>query len=88
MVEEIYRQAGFHDAAVQAVGLRRHFRCAAGAVGALKEFSPFFLRDLMAKLSAAERDLVWSEIEDQLGQFQTLDGLEVPGEALIGVGAK
>jgi len=42
----------------------------------------------MAKLSAGERDLVWSEIEEQLGQFQTPDGLEVPGEALIGAGAK
>jgi ubiquinone/menaquinone biosynthesis C-methylase UbiE len=88
MLEDIYSQAGFRDAAVQAVGLRRHFRCAADAVDALKEFSPFFLRDLMAKLSAGERDLVWSEIEDQLWQFQTPDGLEVPGEALIGAGAK
>ena len=88
VLEDIYRQAGFHDAAVQAVGLRRHFACTADAIGALKEFSPFFLRDLMAKLSDAERELAWSEIERQLGKFQTPDGLEVPGEALIGVGAK
>jgi len=88
MLQDIYRQAGFHGAAVQAVGLRRHFHCAADALDALKEFSPFFLRDLMAKLSDGERDLAWSEIEDQLGQLQTPDGLEVSGEALIGVGAK
>jgi len=88
LLEELYRHAGFHDVAVQAVGLRRHFACTADAIGALKDFSPFFLRDLMAKLSDAERELAWSEIECQLGQFQTPDGLEVPGEALIGVGAK
>jgi SAM-dependent methyltransferase len=88
ILQGIYRRAGFRDVAVQAVGLRRHFRCAADAVDALKEFSPFFLRDLMAKLSDGERDLVWSELEDQLGQFRTPDGLEVPGEALIAVGAK
>jgi SAM-dependent methyltransferase len=87
-LENIYRQAGFHDAAVQAVGLKRHFPCAADAVVALKDFSPFFLRDLMAKLSVGEQDHAWSEIEEQLGQFQTPDGLEVAGEALVGVGAK
>ena len=88
MLEYIYRQAGFHDVAVQAVNLRRHFACPAEAIGALKEFSPFFLRDLLAKLSDVERELAWSEIERQLRQFETSDGLEIPGEALIGVGAK
>jgi ubiquinone/menaquinone biosynthesis C-methylase UbiE len=88
MLADIYSQAGFHHVAVQAVKLRRHFRYAADAVAALKEFSPFFLRDLMAKLSAAEHELVWDEIEDQLRQFQTADGLDVPGEALIGVSGK
>jgi SAM-dependent methyltransferase len=88
ILEDIYRRAGFHDVAVQAVSLRRHFRSTADAVDALKEFSPFFLRDLMAELTDADRDLVWSEIEDRLGQFQTPDGLKVPGEALIGVGTK
>lgn len=88
VIEDVYRRAGFHDVAVQAVSLRRHFRSTADAVDALKEFSPFFLRDLMAELTDADRDLVWSEIENRLGQFQTPDGLKVPGEALIGVGTK
>lgn len=88
VIEDVYRRAGLHVIHVQAVSLRRHFRYVAEAVDALKEFSPFFLRDLVAKLSAIERDLVWSEIEDRLGQFRTPDGLEVPGEALIGVGTK
>jgi ubiquinone/menaquinone biosynthesis C-methylase UbiE len=88
ILEDIYRRAGFHDVAVQAISLRRDFRSTAHAVDALKEFSPFFLRDLMAELTDADRDLVWSEIEDRLGQFQTPDGLKVPGEALVGVGTK
>jgi SAM-dependent methyltransferase len=88
MLEDAYRRAGFRDVAVQAVSLLRRFRCAADAIGALKEFSPFFLRDLLAGLSDAERELAWTEIERQLGQFANSDGLEVPGEALIGVGTK
>ena len=46
------------------------------------------LRDNMAKLSDADRELAWKEIEQQLGQFGGPNGVEVPGEVLIGIGTK
>jgi len=89
VLEDTYRRAGFLDVAVHAVSIRRRFQSVAEAVGAMKDFfPPFFLQELMAKLSDAEREQAWTEIERQLGQFKSPDGLEVPSEALIGVGTK
>jgi ubiquinone/menaquinone biosynthesis C-methylase UbiE len=88
MLEHAYRQAGFAEVTVHAVGILRRFRCLDDTVRALKDFSPFFLRDLLAKLSDRERELAWSEIGRQLGQFAKPDAFEIPGEALIGVGTK
>jgi ubiquinone/menaquinone biosynthesis C-methylase UbiE len=89
VLEDAYRRAGFLDVAVHAVTIRRRFQSVAEAVRAMKDFfSPFFLQELMAKLGDAERELAWAEIEWQLGQFKSPDGLEVPGEALIAVGTK
>ena len=88
MLEDAYRRAGFLDIAVHAVSLRRRFRCTAEAVGAVKEFSPFFLQTLMAKLSDAEQESAWREIARQLRQIESPDGLDIPGEMLIGVAAK
>jgi hypothetical protein len=42
----------------------------------------------MAQLSGAERDLAWTEVEQQLSQFDGSNGFEAPGEVLIGVGTK
>jgi ubiquinone/menaquinone biosynthesis C-methylase UbiE len=86
--EDAYRWAGFHDVAVHSVSIRRRFASSAEAISVMKEFPPPFLQNLIAKLSDAEGELAWSEIERQLGQFEGPDGFEVPGEALIGVGAK
>jgi hypothetical protein len=41
-----------------------------------------------AKLSDANRELVWSEIEQRLSQFEEPNGFNAPGEWLIGVGTK
>lgn len=87
VLEDAYRRAGFLDVAVHAVSIRRRFPSTAEAIRAMKDFFPF-IQDLMAKLSDAERELAWTEIERQLGQFESPDGFEVPGEVLIGVGTK
>jgi len=42
----------------------------------------------MAKLGDAERDQAWTEIERELGKLHRPDGLDLPGEMLIGVGTK
>ena len=42
----------------------------------------------MGQLSETQRELAWTEIEQQLSQFEGPNGFEAPGEVLIGVGAK
>jgi hypothetical protein len=44
--------------------------------------------ELMVDLSNAEREIVWVEIEQAMGEFEGRNGLEVPGEMLIVAGAK
>jgi len=89
VLEDAYRRAGFTEVAVHSVSMQRRFASSAEAVHTMKEFfSPFVLRDLLAKLSAEEQDRAWIEIERQLGRFENPYGVEIPGEALIGVGAK
>jgi predicted dithiol-disulfide oxidoreductase (DUF899 family) len=46
------------------------------------------LREMMSRLSDADRELAWTEIEQQLHQFEGPNGFESPGEVLIGVGTK
>jgi SAM-dependent methyltransferase len=88
MLAGVYTRAGFQDSAVQTVSLQRHFGNTGEMMSALKAFSQFFLSDLLVELSPDECDLVWNEIEEQLRQFESPSGLDIPGEALIGVGSK
>jgi hypothetical protein len=44
------------------------------------------LQVLLNKLSEADRELAWSEIEQQLSQFEGPNGFEVPRQWLIVVG--
>ncbi|HEY2922042.1 MAG TPA: hypothetical protein VGK77_23915 [Candidatus Binatia bacterium] len=43
---------------------------------------------LMDGLNEANREVAWAEIEQQFKQFEGSNGLEIPGEVLIGVGTK
>jgi hypothetical protein len=87
VLEDCYKKAGFRDVAVRAVPVRRHFPSLAEAIRAMKDSFPR-LQPLMAKLSDADREQAWSEIEQQLTQFEGPNGFEAPGEWLIGVGTK
>jgi len=49
---------------------------------------PLPLRELMARLSEAEREQAWAEIEETLRQFVGPSGYDSPCELLIGVGTK
>ena len=88
MLEDAYRRAGFAEVTVHAVRILRHFRSMNDTLRALKDFSPFFLGDLLARLSDRERKSAWSEIERRLAHFEKPDSFKIPGEALIGVGTK
>jgi hypothetical protein len=54
----------------------------------LKVMESAFLREPIEKLGEAERQQAWAEIERQLSQFEGRNGVEVPGEFLIGAGTK
>jgi ubiquinone/menaquinone biosynthesis C-methylase UbiE len=87
VLEGCYTKAGFRDVAVRAVPVQRRFPSTAEAVSAMKDSFPR-LQTLLNKLSDDDRALAWSEIEQQLSQFQGPNGFEAPGEWLIGVGTK
>ena len=43
---------------------------------------------IMTELSDAERDLAWTEVGQQLSEFEGSKGFETPREVLIGIGTK
>jgi hypothetical protein len=49
---------------------------------------PLPLRELMLKLSPAEQEQAWREIERALAPFVGPSGYDSPCEVLIGVGTK
>ena len=87
ILENTFRSSGFHDVAVRAVTTRWRFPSTAKAIRATKASFPGLQR-MMAQLSDAARELAWTEIEQQLSQFDGPNGFEAPGEVLIGVGTK
>jgi ubiquinone/menaquinone biosynthesis C-methylase UbiE len=86
-LEEVYRKAGFLNVSVRAFPIQRRFPSAADAIRTMKN-SAVDLRELMSRLSESDRELAWTEIEQQLHQFEGPNGFESPGEVLIGVGTK
>lgn len=87
VLEGTFRAGGFHDVAVRAVTTRWCFASTAEAIRAMKHSFPGLQR-IMAQLSDAQRELAWTEVEQQLSQFEGPNGFEAPGEVLIGVGTK
>ena len=87
VLEETFRAAGFLDAAIYTVPTQWRFPSTAEAVRFMKDSYPG-LQHLMTQLSETERELAWTEIEQQLSQFEGPDGFEAPGEVLMGVGTK
>jgi ubiquinone/menaquinone biosynthesis C-methylase UbiE len=87
VLEGCYKKTGFRDVTVRAFSVRRHFPSTTEAVEAMKGSFPR-LQALLNKLSDADRALAWSEIEQQLSQFEGPNGFEAPGEWLVGVGRK
>ena len=87
VLEETFRASGFVDVAAHTVPTRWCYPSTAEAIRTLKDSFPG-LQHLMAQLSETERELAWTEIEQQLSQFEGPNGFEAPGEVLIGVGTK
>jgi ubiquinone/menaquinone biosynthesis C-methylase UbiE len=86
LLENTFRESGLRDVIVREVSVRRRFSSTAEAIRRLKETA--LLRRPIEKLGEAQREQAWAEIERQLSQFEGPNGVEVPGEFLIGVGTK
>jgi len=87
VLEDVHKRAGFLNVSVQAVPIQRRFASTADAIERMRN-SAGDLRELMSRLNEAERERAWVEIEEQLKRFERPNGLELPGEVLIGVGTK
>jgi hypothetical protein len=85
-LRDAFRDGGFLDITVRPVSLQRHFSSVAEVIQGVKD--AIFIREAMANLGNAERKLAWIEIEQELGNLHGPNGLELPGEMLIGVGTK
>ena len=86
-LEERYKRAGFLNVSVQALPIQRHFPSVADAIRRMRNGAGD-MRELMSRLNETERERAWIEIEEQLREFEGPNGLELPGEVLIGVGTK
>ena len=86
-LEDVYKRAGFLNAPIHAVPAQRRFPSAAHAIGNIRK-SGGDLRELTNRLNEPEREKAWVEMEEQLRRFEGTNGLELPGEVLIGVGTK
>ena len=86
LLEDAYRTARFREIFVHTVPTRRRFP----SLGEAMQYArgPLPLRELMARLSHAEQEQAWAEIEQALAQFVGPNGYDSPCELLIGAGTK
>jgi len=83
--ENVFKEGGFRDVAVHTISTQYRFPSRAEVLRRLKDGN---LGEPIAKLPDAEREQAWAEVEQQLRRFEGPNGLELPGEVLIGVGTK
>src|SRR5262249_21820256 len=86
VLEAAFGTAGCREVSVRAVPARRRFPSLAEAMQYAR--GPLPLRELMARLSRADQEQAWAEIERALAQFAGPQGYDSPCELLIGVGTK
>ena len=84
VLENAFRESGLRNIIVHAASFSRHFSSAAEIIERLKETA--FLRAPFEKLEDTAREQAWREIERQLSPLEGPNGIDVPGEFLIGVG--
>ena len=84
-IEAVYREAGFTGVEVRRVAAPLRMSSAAECVRFERE-SFGALHQMLGSLSESERADVWSEIEQELSQFETPDGFEAPCELIVSVG--
>jgi ubiquinone/menaquinone biosynthesis C-methylase UbiE len=86
-LEDVYKRAGFLNVSVQAVPIQRRFASTADAIHRMQN-SVGDTKELMNRLTEAQRESAYGRIQEQLSRFEGPNGFEAPGEVLIGVGTK
>ena len=86
-LEDVYKRAGFLNVPLHTVAIQRRFPSAADAIRNMQN-SVGDTKELINRLNEAQRESAYVEIQEQLSRFEGPNGLEVPGELLIGVGTK
>jgi SAM-dependent methyltransferase len=84
----VFRQVGFRDVAIEPVAIRWRFPSVAATLDYYRLNVAALPRETADRLEGAAGEHVFAEIEQALDPFRGPKGLEVPGEALIGVGAR
>jgi ubiquinone/menaquinone biosynthesis C-methylase UbiE len=87
VLEEVYRQAGFHSIQTRIVPAPLHMSSADECVRFERE-SFGALHQMLAGVSETERKSIWEEIANELRKFETPTGFEGPCEMLVAVGTK
>ena len=86
VLENTFKESGLLNVTVRPVSFRRHYSSTAEMIRRLKEGA--LLRAPIEKLGEAERQKAWAEIERQMSRLEGPNGVEMPGEFLIGAGTK
>ncbi|GAA2904883.1 class I SAM-dependent methyltransferase [Pseudonocardia halophobica] len=86
-LEQVLRQAGFVDIGARAVPAPFRLPRATDCLRFLRE-SAGALHQLLAALSATERDQTWQQIHDELSRFERADGFQGPCELIVAWGTK
>jgi SAM-dependent methyltransferase len=84
----VLRQAGYCDVTIEPVAIRWRFPSVAATLDYYRLNVATLPRETADRLQGPSGEHVFAAIEQALDRFRGPDGVEVPGEALIGVGAK
>jgi ubiquinone/menaquinone biosynthesis C-methylase UbiE len=87
VLEDAYRRAGFRDIEIRTLEAPLRTATAAEYLSFARE-SFGALHQMLAGLTEAERAETWSEIENDLREFEGTDGFVGPCEVVIGIGVK
>jgi SAM-dependent methyltransferase len=87
VLEAAYRQAGFRDARVREVPIALRLPSATACLQLVRE-TVVPITELLIGATQAECAATWAEVGQVLGQFDGPGGFELPGEVLVGTGAK
>jgi len=84
----VFRQAGFGDVVIEPVAIRWRFPSVAATLDYYRLNVAAMRRETADQLQGAAGEQLFAEIAQALDRWRGPNGLEVPGEALIGVGTK